>query len=311
LRAQKQQAGVRLPSGKHKPAAKVRGAQRRSAKGHETSAPAKRSSQQQNEMVTLMEQLKAWVQPWDLPRQPEDLRPEHVPRALTMEEQLLTAARIQRDVHAGKRTLPCCVCACFVSVTDVAHESMLLTELPNLALLDASMEGTPKEPRHGITHIMHEGVKYCLSPDGVTSGDGLPVCVRVCKSCWHSLTKEKAEAPPRSLVRVDTGPWPADQHGMLPALTHVEELLLSSVTPMRRVVVMRPVAGSTAFGISKRELTGHVVVVPGTSVEKLNTLLLPRNLEDLPEFLTVRPGSKTWPARDARACVLWCRVVCV
>jgi hypothetical protein len=175
---------------------------------------------------------------------------------------------------------------------------MPVAELPHLALLDASIEGTPKEPRHGITHIMHDGAKYCLSPDGVTSAEGQPVCVRVCKTCWHSLTKEKAEVPPRSLVRVDTGPWPVDQHGMLPALTHVEELLLSSVTPMRRVVVMRPVAGSTAFGISKRELTGHVVVVPGTSVEKLNTLLLPRNLEDLPEFLTVRQGSQTGRVRD-------------
>jgi hypothetical protein len=233
-----------------------------------------------------MQRLLRWVHLPNLPTRSEDLREEHVPRAQTVEEQLLTAAYIQRDIHGGKRTLVCAVCACFVGSNDVCEDGCSVSDLPGLELLDASEPATDELPRSGVTHLMEGGVKYCLSPEGVTSEPGQPTRLRVCQECWDALTRKKPAVPPRSLVRVDTGPWPTDQHGPLPRPTHVEELLLSSAPPLRRIFVMRPAHGG-GCGVSKKELTGHVVVVPGTSVEQLGAMLLPRTLDELPEYLTV------------------------
>ena len=42
----------------------------------------------------VLQRLKRWVRPDDLPSDPADLRIDHVPRTQTMEEQLLTARRV-------------------------------------------------------------------------------------------------------------------------------------------------------------------------------------------------------------------------
>ena len=226
-----------------------------------------------------------WVQPSTLPTDPAQLRAEHVVRVQTMEEQLLTAVRIDQFVHDHKPVLPCAVCSCYVGRVDVAEDSCALADLPGLELLDASLPPTDELPRAGLTHLVHDGVKYCLSPEGVTSAPGAPLRVRVCNGCWRSLSKKKPEVPPRSLVRVDTGPPAADDRGPLPTPTYVERVLLGSVAISRKIMVLRPTKG---FGIQKKELTGHVVVVPATSVEKLHSMLVPRSFDELPELLTVR-----------------------
>ena len=212
-----------------------------------------------------------------------------LPRPQSMEESLLVAGRVRQSIDDNKRVLACAVCSCFVGRASVEEESCPVQDLPSLHLLAADLPPTPELPRHGITHLRHDSVKYCLSPDGVTSPPGAPVTLRVPRACWESLSRTKQPAvPPRSLVRVDTGPWAADQHGALPAPTYVESLLLSSVIPSRKVLVMRPTGGGGAgFGVQKKELTGHVVVLPCTNVERLDSLLLPRSLDDLPELLTV------------------------
>ena len=122
----------------------------------------------------------------------------------------------------------------------------------------------------------------------MVSEPGQPLRVRVCKQCWHHLSKKKPAVPPRSLVRVDTGPPAADGQGPLPTPTFVERVLLSSVAISRKIVVLRPTSGPGGrAGIQKKELTGHVVVVPATSVEKLDSMLMPRSFDELPELLTV------------------------
>ena len=50
--------------------------------------------------------------------------------------------------------------------------------------------------------------------------------------------------------------------------------------------------------MQKRELTGHVVVVPSTSVERLDAMLLPRKLEHLPDMLTVRGAPRVYAWQD-------------
>ena len=237
----------------------------------------------------MLQRLKRWVRPDDLPSDPADLRIYHVPRTQTMEEQLLTARRVQDSIDDGKRVLPCAVCACYVGRGAVAEESCPLADIPAWQLLDANLPATLEMPRHVVTLVHNGAVSLCLSPEGITSPPGQqPVCVRVCTTCWTSLSAKKPAVPPRSLVRVDTGPWPTDQLGALPQPTYVERLLLSSVVPSCKVVVMRPTHGGAPGGMQKRELTGHVVVVPSTCVERLDAMLLPRNLEDLPDMLTVR-----------------------
>jgi hypothetical protein len=109
----------------------------------------------------------------------------------------------------------------------------------------------------------------------------------VCSECWQHLSRQKPAVPPCSLVRVDTGPWPVDARGALPQPTYVEHMLLSCVVASRKMMVLRPTRGP-GRGFQKKELTGHVVVLPGTNVEKLHTMLLPRSFEDLPALMTVR-----------------------
>ena len=212
----------------------------------------------------VLQRLSDWVRTQPMPSDPADLRPEQVPRVQTVEEQLLTAARIQRDVEAAVSVLPCAVCGCYVGSREVAETGVAVPDLPNVGVLRADGERTAELPRDGITHLEHDGVKYCLSPEGITSAPGQPVRLHACLDCWAALAKKKV--PPRSLVRVDTGPWPVDDTGPLPSPTYVERLLLSSVTPSRRVVVLRPTSGGCIGGVRKKELVGHVVVVPATSV---------------------------------------------
>ena len=260
--------------------------------------PAVLEAQAARTAADVQRRLHEWIRPCSLPANPADLKPEHVPRTQTAEEQILTALRVRQAIQDGKPVLPCAVCACYVGKCDVAEDSCPLPDLPALALLKADgIQRTPDMPRPGITHLLHDGVKYCLSPEGVTSPeDHQPARLRVCRACWSSLTKKNPTVPPRSLVRVDTGPWPSDGRGDLPSPTYVESLLLSSVVPSRKVVVMRPTRGSAPCGVHKKELTGHVVVVPATSVELLDSMLLPRNLDDLPDLLTVSAG-------EARTCL--------
>ena len=241
----------------------------------------------------LLQRLVQWIHPDTLPADPADLKAEDVPDTQSVEMQILTALRIRQDLHDSKPVLPCAVCACYVGRCDVEEEGCPLAELPALPLLAADgIEKTDELPRDGITHLVHEGVKYCLSAEGVTSPAGsAQTRLRVCRTCWSSLTKKKPAVPPRSLVRVDTGPWPQDNYEGrptdLPPLTYVERLLLSSVVPSRRIVVLRPTHSTAPCGVQKKELTGHVVVLPGTSVERVDSMLLPRDLASLPDVMTV------------------------
>ena len=226
---------------------------------------------------------------FELPADDADIRPGHAPCAQTDMEQLLTAARIRHSIHEHKPVLLCAVCSCSVGRCDVHTEQLPLGELPHLELLAADgVPATPQLPRHGITSLFHEGRWYCLDADGATAHDGpQPTHVRVCKGCHTALSGNRV--PPNSLVRVDTGPWPEDGQGRLPEVTVVEELLLSSVTPLRRIMIMRPASGRCDPLSCKKQLTGHVVVVPGPPVEQL-AALLPRSFEDLAEFMTVSGG---------------------
>ena len=163
---------------------------------------------------------------------------------------------------------------------------MSLAQLPNLRLLAAEgIAPTPELPRHGLTHILYQGKRFCLDPAGATArSEGGVTHVRVCTHCHGALTHGRV--PPGSLVRVDTGPWATDRDSPLPEVTVVEELMLSSVTPLRRVLIMRPASGRADPSTCKKQLTGHVVVVPGPPVEEL-AVMLPRDFADVAEHLTV------------------------
>ena len=110
----------------------------------------------------LLQRLEQWVKPPTLPADPSQLCAEHVPRVQTVEEQLLTAARIDRFIHDKKPVLPCAVCSCAVGRADVAEESCLVADLPGLELLRADLPPTEELPRAGLTHVIHGGAKYCL-----------------------------------------------------------------------------------------------------------------------------------------------------
>ena len=223
---------------------------------------------------------------YQLPVNDEDIKAEHAPCAQTLLEQLLTAARIRSSIDTGKPVQLCAVCSCCVGSKQVHTERMPLAKLPNLELLAA--EGvTPTEelPRSGITHLWYEGRKYCIDPAGATGmRRNNPSHIRVCTVCHGALQRNKV--PDGSLVRVDTGPWAADEEGPLPEVTVVEELLLSSVTPLRRVMIMRPASGRCDPTTCKKQLTGHVVVLPGPPVEQL-AAMLPRSFEEVAEHITV------------------------
>ena len=79
----------------------------------------------------------------------------------------------------------------------------------------------------------------------------------------------------------------------------VEELLLSPGTPMRREMIMRPASGRCDPTTCKKQLTGHVVVVPGPPVEQL-AVMLPRSFDDVAKHFctgqdSIRGGSAEVP----------------
>ena len=231
--------------------------------------------------AAVMDKAAAWIKPHGI--LPAELTVDCLPRPLTEEEVLLTAARVRESIADGARTLVCAVCACFVSRADQP-----LDTLPSKHLLEHDGEQTEEMPRHAKTTLQHDGKVYCLTKEGVTSPADHTVRLRVCRPCMAALSrkqkgKDSPVVPPRSLVRVDTGPWAHDEHGALPKPTYVERKLLSSVTAVRQVVVVRP-----TYGPTKRDLVGHVVVIPATNVELLHGKLLPLSFEDLPDQLTVR-----------------------
>ena len=114
----------------------------------------------------VLQRLKRWVRPDDLPSDPADLRIYHVPRTQTMEEQLLTARRVQDSIDDGKHVLPCAVCACYVGRGAVAEESCPLADIPAWQLLDANLPSTLEMPRHAVTLVQNGAVSLCLSPEG-------------------------------------------------------------------------------------------------------------------------------------------------
>ena len=244
----------------------------------------------------VMRRLEAHTLRYQLPGHDADLEPEHVPRGQTLNEQLLTAVRIRDSIDRHKPTLLCSACSCFVGRDDVHEECLALADVPNLDLLVAEGgEVTDELPRHAITTLAFAGAKYCLDPDGVTAWaeqqpqqqpqQRQPTHVRMCTRCFAALLGKRV--PDFSLVRSDTGPWPRDELGLLPEVTCVEEQLLASTSVVRRVMIMRPGSGRCDPASCKKQLTGHVMVLPGPPVEQLATML-PRTFDDLAEFLTVR-----------------------
>ena len=168
--------------------------------------------------------LLALAAPVTLPADPAELTADHVPRPQTVLEQLLSASRMRASIADNKPVHTCrACCGMCTGLASLEHQHLPLEELPNLALLRADEPATPELPRHGLTHVVHEGVKYCITPDGISSAQGEPVAVRVCKQCHDDLARKKV--PKFGYPRVDTGPWPKDECGALPELTYVESLL--------------------------------------------------------------------------------------
>ena len=230
--------------------------------------------------------LLALAAPVTLPADPAELTAEHVPRPQSLLEQLLSASRMRASIADNKPVHTCACCGMCTGLASLQHQHLPLEQLPNLALLRADEPATPELPRHGLTHVEHEGVKYCITPDGLSSAQGEPVTVRVCKQCHDDLARKKV--PKFGYPRVDTGPWPKDECGALPELTYVESLLLAPAIPMKHVITLRPTGWrGRVGGVRKKQLTGQAVVVPGSPIEHLSTLL-PRDFRELPEHLTVR-----------------------
>ena len=237
-------------------------------------------------------QAELWevLRPLQLPPEGTPLDASHAPAVPTEEQAMLTAVLFREHFHKHKPVLVCAVCACFCSLADIAQHKVPLHDVPNRALLDAS--GLRDEagglPRTALTTVCFDDVHYCVSPGGVVGvwnpSGGMPL-LRVCAECWAALGR--GVVPPRSLVRVDTGPWPSDDVGPLPHLTMVEEALVSPVTVLRRVMVMRPEGRRhLPSNMVKKALTGHVIVLPGPAPGQL-ARLLPLTCRDLAENLLV------------------------
>lgn len=176
----------------------------------------------------------------------------------------------------------------------VHSASMPIDQLPNVHLLDV---GGPKQPelglpRDGLTFIQVGGRRYCMTPLGrsgtapaANSYSLAQPLVCCCKDCYAAL--DKGRVPPRSLVRVDAGPWPSDDEGPLPVLTTVEVALVTPVSVARNVMVVRPPgAENRPKHLLQKELRGHIVVSPSVSPSAMAEIL-PRDLDDLPNNLLV------------------------
>jgi hypothetical protein len=228
-----------------------------------------------------------------LPPVGQPLTAQHAPAAMDKTEELLTAWRYREYLEDHKPVHVCAVCACRVGAADVWEEAVPIQKLPGLELLSSDRVRHPptkQHPRDALTTVewpAGSGRGYCLSPAGVTSArpDGDPT-LRVCERCHKKL--KNGRVPPRSLVCIDTGPWPCDDVGPLPLMTQVEEALVAPVTVHSRVYIMRAAQDGTPFTL-KKTLVGHVVVFPGPATSDLATLL-PRSFATLTDKFMVRGG---------------------
>ena len=233
-----------------------------------------------------------------LPPPGAPLTPDHAPASVDETQELLTVIRYREYLDAHKCTKVCAACACRVSAADTWEDDVLLADVPNVELLSADRARHPPTaelPRDALTTVESpagSGERYCMAPDGVTGVSNGELLVRLCGRCHGKLSR--GAVPQRSLVRVDTGPWPADDVGPLPLLSQVEEALVAPVTVHSRVYIMRAAQerSSSTFTM-KKTLVGHVVVMPGPATDDL-AALLPRSYGALADKFLVRKVLALW-----------------
>lgn len=182
---------------------------------------------------------------------------------------------------------------------------MAIADVPYVYRLDWGGPKVPEMglPRDGLTFIQVGGRRYCMSSLGRTgtipanaSNIAMPT-VCVCKECFTALEHDRV--PPRSLVRVDTGPWPTDDDGPLPVLTPTKVALVTPVSVARYVTVFRPSgADHRPSHMLQKQLRGHIIVSPSVSPSAMASVL-PRDLNDLPDEMLVRrkqalPLARLW-----------------
>jgi hypothetical protein len=176
-----------------------------------------------------------------------------------------------------------CACCCrgrrladveWHELASVAHEDVLRADGPR----------TDEAPRHALTTLEHEGVRYCLSGE-----PSMHCCrereghleVQMCHDCMRSL--DAKQIPECSLVRIDPGLAP-------PELEPLHLVELNCIAPLRvsRHLIFCKDKGRGWRRIDAQipSLRGHVVAFANASLESI-CKLVPEPLHTLPAKVQV------------------------
>jgi hypothetical protein len=178
-----------------------------------------------------------------------------------IEEEALTDADIARCLEEFHKsinnamTLPSCG-ACGIRCIGLECFSVSLDDLECLQLKEAQLVHHRSMGDYGAVSsifVRNDGVHFFLHPEVVTEGEGGSHFVSLCQECL-SFTKE-GEIPPYSVASgLDFGDITRLPNDLsFPALTHVEQILVSPVRIYSSIIKLTPSSSSGSA------LKGHII----------------------------------------------------
>ena len=169
-----------------------------------------------------------------------------------VKEDSATAADFRMALQNTAPTEVCCVCSCCVS--PALCECLPLAAVPALDLLRADLPPTDAVPRSGHTTYVHEGVKYLLQPEAISTMFGT-VMARICTGCLTSLRQRNPKVPKASLAAIDPGMAPST----LPDLTVMESIIIAPTRLICHVLTLTPGRRQESHAERTEDSEGHKV----------------------------------------------------
>ena len=201
------------------------------------------------------------------------------------------AAEFREALQTTAPTKVCCVCSCMVCPAKC--QSLPLASIPGLELLRADLPPTDEVPRSGHTTYQHDGIKYLLQPNAISTKFGT-VMAQICNDCLTPLSRHEAKVPKASLAAIDPGKAPPT----LPNLTIMESIIIAPTRLICHVLTLTPGRRQESHPERTEDSEGHKVEWTSASTGHTVTFrnpgpdaflrTFPMALADIPNIFKVR-----------------------
>ena len=162
------------------------------------------------------------------------------------------AAEFRVALETAAPTKVCAVCSCMVCPAKC--QSLPLASIPGLEVLRADLPPTDEVPRSGHTTYQHDGIKYLLQPNAISTKFGT-VMAQICTDCMTPLSRHEAKVPKASLAAIDPGMAPAT----LPNLTIMESIIIAPTRLICHVLTLTPGRRQESHPERTEDSEGHKV----------------------------------------------------